>query len=87
MIDRLTEISGETWVYWQSLSKNHGIETFSAKQLKFSPSRYKFASDEKVIVFRFFNQDFRIIGFKDSRLPTYYIIGFDFDYSAYNHGS
>lgn len=87
LIDRLIEISSSSWLFWNSLDKKHGIETISIRELNFSPSGYKFSSDEKVTVFRFFNQKYRIIGFKDTSLPTYYIIGFDFDYSAYNHGS
>ena len=47
--------------------------------------------DEKIYIFRFKTADNknngRILGFKKDRCPIYYIIGFDFDFSAYDHGS
>ncbi len=87
LIDRLIQLTQETWVYWQSLSKfQGGLETLKASDICFSPKDYEFSEDEKVIVFRFCSGDYRIIGFQNSSSPTYYIIGFDFNYSAYDHG-
>lgn len=86
LLDRIIEISQNTWLHWQSLNKYQGgMESFDVKGLNIKPHDYIFSEDEKVIVFRA-TSNYRIIGFRDSTSPTYYIIGFDFDYSAYNHG-
>lgn len=87
LVDRLIQLTQQTWIFWQSLGKKQGgLETLKASSINFSPQGYTFSEDEKVIVFRFASEDYRIIGFQDSSSPTYYIIGFDFDHSAYDHG-
>ena len=44
--------------------------------------------DSKIAVFRFGQNDYRIIAKEGiNQRDILYIIGFDFDYSAYNHGS
>ena len=87
--DRLEELSKNTWLYWNGLSKNQGCETLKCDRIRFSPSGYIFTNDEKVIVFRFsfLGSDCRILGIKKSPCSVFYIIGFDFDHSAYDHGS
>lgn len=43
--------------------------------------------DTKLYVFRFGN-DYRLIGYKSNRCrAALHIIGFDFDYSLYDHGN
>lgn len=87
--DRLQEISQQTWIFWNSQRKAVGIETLKADDLYFKPCGYDFSDDEKVIVFRFsfLRNDCRIIGIKKSPCSVYYIIGFDFNHNAYDHGS
>lgn len=89
ILDRLQELSQKSWLYWQGLSKRQGIEMLLSDDIRFSPSGYSLSGDEKVIVFRFSfsGTDCRIIGVKKSPCSVFYIIGFDFDHSAYNHGS
>lgn len=62
-----------------------GFERIDTNSLSFSPSNNYFGDDTEVTVFRFCNQKYRLIGFLRSSIL--YIIGYDFDYSAYNHGS
>jgi len=84
LVDRMIEISKEDWIYWFGLPKNKGIETIPYEKVNFSPNEIGISDDEKVIVFRFNSQKGRIIGFKVDTI--FYIIGFDFDFSAYDHG-
>ena len=86
LVDRMVEISRESWLAWLNRPKEVGIETIFASELRFSPKGYTFSPDEKVAIFRFKSQEGRIIGFKESQVPIYYVIGFDLDYSAYDHG-
>lgn len=87
--DRLQDISSQSWLYWGGINKRHGYETIKADEMNFNPSNYEFSNDEKVFVFRlsYLGNDCRIIGVKKSPCSTYYVIGFDFNHNAYNHGS
>ena len=62
-----------------------GVETLSARAIHFTPSDGTVSEDEKYLSFRFFSQKYRLLGRKIG--SVLYIVGFDFDYSAYNHGS
>ena len=58
-------------------------------QKKFTTYDWTQGSRKQTYVFRFKagSSDYRIIGIKENSDPTLYIIGSDFDHSAYNHGS
>ena len=47
--------------------------------------------DENIYVFRVksgrISDEARILGYKEDGCPIYYIIEYDFDYSAYEHGN
>lgn len=63
-----------------------GYETLDYSRLKFSPKGCVVSDDEKVSVIRFGKNDsFGLIG--QWKEPVFYVFGYDFDYSAYNHGS
>lgn len=81
----LKELSRRSWMEIAQIGKKTqcGFETLPAMQLRFTPSGYEFSRDEKVWVFRFGKQQYRLIGIQDDR--TLYVIGYDFDFSAYNH--
>lgn len=91
VLDRIQEITCDEWINLLNKPKETGVETLNNSILNFNPNGYDFFPDEKIYVFRFKvknnKNDCRIIGFKERNCPTYNIIGFDFDYSAYNHGS
>lgn len=84
LLDRIAEISSSTWLDMQNLPKTTGFETLCFDDIRFSPKEYIFSKEEKVYVLRAC-KDYRIIGFKLG--TVYYIIGFDFNYSAYDHGT
>lgn len=87
LFERTVEISSESWLTWLNKEKGVGIETIPAESLNFSPKDRCFSPDEKVAIFRFNKGRGRIIGIKESKSPVFYVIGFDTDYSAYNHGA
>lgn len=88
LLDKIEEITQQPWIHWHNQSKYcGGIERIPAKELKFKPNDYEFSEGDKVIVFRFNGDKYRIIGIKFELDPFYYVVGFDFDHSAYNHGS
>lgn len=95
--NRLEDISRENWLYWSHQGKENGIEAIDYSRMRFQASitdehkrQLGFTKDTKVMVFRFDtfqgNGRGRIMGFKSTPCSAFYIIGFDFDFSAYNHG-
>ena len=90
LLERLKEITQSTWEKLGSLPKDrNGYETLSSKELFFR-GQNEYKEDQKVIVFRFDtwqgHNKGRIIGLKESPNSTFFIIGFDFDFTAYKHG-
>ncbi len=86
LINKLIEISSNTWLGISGQGKKWGFETIPQSEINFSPENYTMSKDSKYCVFQFNNHNMRIIGIKKDLCPIYYIIGFDFDFSAYNHG-
>lgn len=84
--DLLKSLSDLTWIAVLRKRKNEfcGAETIQIKATKLSLSHYKISEEEKYIVFRFHNQKYRLLGLKIDNV--FYICGFDFDHSAYDHG-
>lgn len=91
LYNRLQELSSSPWVYWTQQPKQSGLETLSYGDLKFSAGAAAVLSkDTTIYVFRFDTyqgaKKGRIIGYKNSRCSVFHIIGYDLDFSAYNHG-
>ena len=90
-MSRLIEISKKTWKEWLQESKKVGCETLDYSRININPTGINLVNDEKIYIFRFKTADNkdngRILGFKKDKCPIYYIIGFDFNLSAYDHGS
>lgn len=89
----LREFERLTKTRWMDLinqNKGHGGETILLRQIKFSGTD-EHTGDTKIWVFRFDTHlgvgKGRILGFKDSPCSALFVIGFDFDFSAYDHGS
>lgn len=84
---RITEITSDTWLKWGSKGKKIGYETLIYSNLAFSSNKLPdtFTKDEKVYIFRLNGSSYRFIGVKIDYCPTLYIIGFDFNFSAYKH--
>lgn len=85
---RILEITSQTWLYWGALGKKNGHETMQYSSLNFTGYGLpeKFTDDEKVYIFQFNNHSYRIIGVKLDYCPTIFVIGFDFNFGAYDHG-
>ncbi len=82
-------MAANTGVRWNELfmrPKQSGAETIPMDRLKFEPYGISKNEFDKFISFRFNSAKSRIIGIKDGDCPILYIIGFDFDFSAYEHG-
>lgn len=84
---KLGEISSRSWLDWGQLRREKGFETIPYGQIRFQANDASLlSSDSKIIVFRFNSDNMRILGYKKSPCAVFYIIGFDFDFSAYDHG-
>ena len=85
---RLSEICSNNWQYWHSLGKARGLEMLPIDRLRFSPSGKNMSFGDKVIIFRvkgYAGKEARIIGSRQEGCPILFILGFDFDFSAYDH--
>lgn len=88
---RFVELSSKTWTYWMQQPKKTGLETINYGSLNFkAPEEASLSSDTTIYVFRFDTAvgegKGRIIGYKKSPCSVLHIIGYDLDFSAYNHG-
>ncbi|MDU5274412.1 MULTISPECIES: hypothetical protein [Peptoniphilus] len=88
------EMQQMTWKDFIRLPKEKGMESMKSSELNFYPNDYNLTPDQKVVVIRFNRQKYRVIGIKE-RIPgasdkegidIFHVFGFDFDYSAYDHG-
>ena len=85
---RLEEISKESWLKLSQYNKYLGFETRDYSYIRFLAG-VDLPKDESIYIIRFdlYNGDKgRILGFKKRGCPILYIIGYDFDFSAYSHG-
>lgn len=86
ILDKLIETQSKTWLQLHQLDKRAGIETLSYGDIRVSANNYEILKDQNVYVFRLNSQKWRIIGIKSEiNKDVLHIIGFDFNYSAYNH--
>lgn len=87
LLKRLSDLSCKDWVYWLTQGKSSGIESIQKHRIKFEPNDLELTDDTKVFIIRFNNQKHRILGIKkEKECSVLHIIGFDYDYSAYDHG-
>lgn len=90
LYNRLFEISHMTWEELKALDKKRGYENLPYGEIGFSilhEVELKISKDSNIQIIRFDKGTKRILGIKQKSCPILHIIGFDFDYSAYNHGS
>lgn len=83
----LLYLSNNSWQEVISCRKRsrYGYETIQYSRICFKANPPgQFAPDITVSVFRFCNQECRLLGVWEE--PVLYVIGYDFDHSAYNHG-
>ena len=87
---KLVELSSRPWSYWLQQRKASGMESMDYSRLHFQANQDAgLTSDTKVYILRFDTHlgsgKGRIIGFKQSPCAVLHIIGYDFDFSSYNH--
>lgn len=92
MFVRLTEymadMTSKSYAELIVAAKEQGCEMIEYWRFhSMKPNGLSLAKDEKLYIFRFSKQDYRVCGVRIDSCPTMYIIGFDFNYSAYNHGN
>lgn len=86
ILDEIIRLQQKTWMEWGLEGKKTGFESIYINQLNFKPKELILSNDTKVIVFRINSQNWRIIGIRSEYFKSVlHIIGFDFDFSAYNH--
>ena len=77
-----------TWQVFSQRPKKSGMEMIPIDRLKFEPNGLSISRDSKFVSIRFNNGDFRIIAYRNPKDNTIlHIIGYDFNYNAYGHGS
>ena len=89
--DFVKRLTGKTRL--EILSKNKssdcGFENLNFQNIKFKPDGVELSKDTNISVFRFGDNNsggnYRVLGFFSEDNPIFNIIGFDFDYSAYEH--
>lgn len=82
----INDMQNTTWKELFLRSKDRGLETIEMNELKFKP-QLTLTPDTKVLVIRFKRQEYRMIGIKSERnKDVFHVFGFDFNYSAYDHG-
>ena len=92
LFSRLEELSRIDVVQAHNLGKIQGMEKIPYVQLSRSMQMICDGTrivtrDSKIVVFRFCNQKYRLLCKDDITHPNLmYVIAFDFDFSAYNHG-
>lgn len=87
LVERMKEITATSYLQWSGKSKNCGNEMLEFWQINVKPNALELSKAEKVIVFRFFQQKYRALCIRQDRCPILYVIGFDFNHTAYHHGS
>ena len=91
LLEKLQELSKIDIVTAHAFGKKRGMEKIPIKQLNEDAQKVCLNSgivtnDSKITIFRFGSQDYRIIGKDDVNTPNLiHIIGFDGDFSAYDH--
>ena len=92
LFKKLEELSKMKFVDFQNRPKNSGYEMIPISELNFKINENCMKSlclseDSKIIVFRFHNQNCRLLLAQSRKCSSlFYVIGYDWDFSAYDHG-
>lgn len=92
LFEKLEEISKLTWNELQNRPRETGYEMIPISEFNINlediKRQLKLSDDSKIIVFRFGSQKYRLLGVRSQECSSIlYIIGYDWDYSAYDHGN
>lgn len=89
--DFVKRLTGKTRLEILSKNKsaNCGFENLKFQDINCKPDGIFLSKDTNISIFRFGDNtsggDYRVLGFFSEENPIFNIIGFDFDYSAYEH--
>lgn len=72
--------------YLFSLRNKEIFESFCINKIKFKPNEITVSDDTKIYIFRVTSK-YRMICLYSDIAPVFHVIGFDFRFNAYNHGS
>ena len=88
LYQKLQELSSKPWLYWMGMPKSTGLETISYQDIGFKVDA-NLSKDTTLYVFRFDtyqgHNKGRIIGYKNAPCSVLHVIGFDIDFSSYEH--
>lgn len=92
LYDKILKLSEKNWSELLDAPKKSllGFECIPYGQIKFDTPKATYlnlSKDTNIYVFRFGSGDFRLLGIKRDGCPILHIIGFDFDFSSYDHGN
>lgn len=84
----LSLLSGSTWseVFARRREELGGTEQIRYRELAFEANMVELPSDTNALSFRFGGGKYRALGIKMPNDNRLYLIGYDFDFSAYHHG-
>ena len=89
--EKFRELSNMRLLDFQNKPKSTGYEMLPLYELNISideemKRELDLANDSKIIVFRFYKQKCRLLLVHSKKCPSLlYVIGYDWDYSAYKH--
>lgn len=87
LIQKITELENKFTIKQLFVLHNNKIfESFCIGKIYFKPSGIIVSNDTKVYVFRV-TDNYRMICLYSDIAPIFHVIGFDFNFSAYDHGS
>lgn len=88
LFEKINEIQSCPWEEFGMRKKQQGLECIEFKQLNFSATNLtkELEKISKFISIRFCSGNYRIIAIKAPTCQVLHIIGFDLDFSAYDHG-
>lgn len=92
LIEFLKRLTTKTLTDISKLRKEQDcdFEILEFKQINFTPDNYNLSKNAKIHDFRFGNNNnggnYRLLGFFEYNQSILNVIGFDFNYSSYEHG-
>lgn len=91
LFEKFEELSNTKLIDFQNKPKTVGYEMLPLNQFNLNidsktMNELKLTNDSKIIVFRFGKQKYRLFMVQSRMCPSLlYVIGYDWDFSAYNH--
>jgi len=89
LVEKIMQLSQHSFVELLNFGKGFSFETIPYEQfsIRLGITGKELSKETKLYVFRFKEQNYRVICFKSEIIPTLlHILAFDFNFSAYKHG-